>query len=86
MPGKVQGGSTQATGYAVASQRAPALDSQDTLPDIPENSTRGNFPVTDIEKLDKLSNEELYEIFHQGVADIPSALPDQLGALLLFLK
>lgn len=83
--GKAQERSTKPTASAMASQRAPALDPDDGLSDKPGNSAHSNFPVTDIEKLDNLSNEELYDIFHQGVADIPSALPDQLGAPLLHL-
>jgi hypothetical protein len=45
-----------------------------------EKGEKKLFPVHTLESLEKLNDAELYSIFHQGVADIPSALPNQLGA------
>lgn len=69
---------------AEAAKSAPSSNTEE--PEDPEAAKHGlskHFPVTSIETFEKLSDTELYEIFHQGVADIPSALPNQLGAFLI---
>lgn len=38
-----------------------------------------NFPVKNVEQLRHLSDTDMYEIFHKGTAEIPSAVPGQKG-------
>lgn len=40
------------------------------------------FPVMSTDQLTGLSDNELYEVFHKGTAEIPSALPGQVGECL----
>ncbi len=44
------------------------------------------FPVRDIDDLAGLNDDQLYSIFTQGVADVPSALPSEKGTLIHSLK
>jgi hypothetical protein len=37
------------------------------------------FPVNDVHELSDLTEKQLWTIFQQGVADIPSALPSEKG-------
>ncbi len=38
-----------------------------------------NFPVKNVEQLRALSDAEMFQIFHKGTAEIPSAVPGQKG-------
>lgn len=38
-----------------------------------------NFPVKNVEQLRPLSDAEMFQIFHKGTAEIPSAVPGQKG-------
>lgn len=38
-----------------------------------------NFPVKNVEQMRHLSDTEMFEIFHKGTAEIPSAVPGQKG-------
>eukprot|EP00884_Botryococcus_braunii_P013771 jgi/Botrbrau1/22395/Bobra.0091s0006.1 len=44
-----------------------------------------NFPVKNVEQLRPLSDAEMFQIFHKGTAEIPSAVPGQKGKFTMCL-
>jgi hypothetical protein len=59
----------------------PTTDKLTGFAQTPKNlkGPDANFPVKNVEQLRPLSDAEMFQIFHKGTAEIPSAVPGQKG-------